>query len=301
MRVIDAHHHLWDLDRLSYPWLTDPVEHVAGDYSSIRQSYLIDDFLADIGMAQDIELSKSVHVEADLDRRIDPVQETAWLQSIADNPASGGRPNAIVAYADLAASDVSEMLARHCDYPNTRGIRHMLNYASDPKLSSASCDNLMDDPRWRTGFAFLARHSLSFDLHIWPWQMTQAAGLARAYPDVLILLNHTGMPIHRDEAGLDTWREGMRQLAIADNVCVKVSGLGMLDATWTSETIRPLVLETIDIFGVDRCLFGSNFPVDKLSSGYDTIWNSFARIISSFTANERRKLLHDNAARCYRI
>ena len=95
MRVIDAHHHLWDLDRLSYPWLTDPVEHFAGDYSSIRQSYLIDDFLADIGMAQDIELSKSVHVEADLDRRIDPVQETAWLQSIADNPASGGRPNAI--------------------------------------------------------------------------------------------------------------------------------------------------------------------------------------------------------------
>jgi predicted TIM-barrel fold metal-dependent hydrolase len=131
--------------------------------------------------------------------------------------------------------------------------------------------------------------------------MADAAALARAYPDVLIILNHAGMPVDRDEEGIRLWQRGMRELAIAPNVVVKISGLGTVDWNWTVETIRPFVLQTIEVFGVPRCMFGSNFPVDKLYSDFDALYAAFREITKSFSADERRMLFHDNAARYYRL
>jgi predicted TIM-barrel fold metal-dependent hydrolase len=131
--------------------------------------------------------------------------------------------------------------------------------------------------------------------------MADAAALARAYPDVLIILDHAGMPVDRDEEGIRRWQRGMRELAAAPNVVVKISGLGTVDWNWTVESIRPFVLETIDAFGVFRCMFASNFPVDKLYSDFDTLYSAFREIIEHFSVDERQMLFHDNAARYYRL
>lgn len=298
MRIIDAHHHLWDLERHRYPWLVEPVEHIVGDYAAIRRSYRLEDFLEDAGNQN---LVKSVHLQAGLDHGEDPVAETAWLQSIADEPASRGFPHGIVAYADLGAGDVEDTLAGHRQHSNLRGIRQMLNRGPEPRLCFVERAGLMREARWRAGFALLESYDLSFDMQIWPWQMEDAAALARDFPDIRIILNHTGMPIERDEAGLERWRRGMGRLAAVASVAVKISGLGMLDHDWTTESIRPFVLETIETFGAQRCMFASNFPVDKLKGSYDTIWNSFAEITAGFSEDERCALFHDNAKRCYRL
>ncbi len=298
MQIIDPHHHLWDLERFRYPWLAEPVEHFAGDYAAIRRSYLVDDFLED---AKDVELVKSVHLQAELDHDDDPVKETVWLQAVAEDPASRGFPHGIIAYADLAAADVSEVLARHGRAANLRGIRQILNHGPEPQLCAVARGDLMRDEAWRRGFALLEAHGLSFDLQIWPWQMEDAAALARDFPGTSIILNHTGMPLRRDAAGLETWRRGMALLAAQENVAVKISGLGMFERRWTTESIRPFVEETIAIFGSERAMFASNFPVDKLTGDYAKLWRSFDEITSALSPAARQRLFHDNAARLYRL
>ena len=116
-----------------------------------------------------------------------------------------------------------------------------------------------------------------------------------------LILNHTGMPRKCDADYVTHWRQGMRRLAEAPNVAAKISGLGMYHHDWTAEIIRPFVLDTIGIFGTERCMFASNFPVDKLSSDYDRIWQTFDQLTAGFSADERRIMFHDNAARFYRL
>jgi predicted TIM-barrel fold metal-dependent hydrolase len=296
MRIIDAHHHLWDLERHDYPWLKPTTRHPAGDLTPICKSYRLEDFLAD---AQNQDLAKSVHLQAAM---ADPVQETAWLQSLADARGSRGFPHAIVAYADLADPQVEAVLERHCAHPNVRGIRFMLNYLpGEPLYCMTDRPDWLADPQWQKGFALLEKYHLSFDLQIYPHQMADAAALAARHPGIQLLLNHTGLPIRRDASYLAAWRDAMRTLAEQPNGAAKISGLGMFEPEWTAATIRPLVLDTIAIFGVDRCLFASNFPVDKLASDYDAISTAFDQITADFSESERRKLFHDNAAHFYRL
>ena len=297
MKIADAHHHLWDLENYRYPWLQEPVEHFAGDYSDIRRTYLIGDLYRD---AAEFELSKSVHLQAEFDHS-DPVGETAWLQSVHDDPASRGLPSAAVAYADFEADNVEEVLARHCEYSVMRGVRYMLNYGDEPTMRFAHRDGLMQDPKWLSGYRQLAKFGLSFDCQIWPWQLQEAARLAGDNPDIPVILNHTGMPIGRDQSGMNEWREGLNALAANGNASAKISGLGMLDRDWNSERIKPFVLDTIDAFGTDRCMFASNYPVDRLFGTYTSIWRAFDEITRDFSSEERSNLFHDNAVRIYRL
>ena len=297
MKIADAHHHLWDLENNRYPWLQEPVEHFAGDYSDSRRTYLIGDLHQD---AAEFELSKSVHLQAEFDHS-DPVGETAWLQSVHEDPASRGLPSAAVAYADFEADNVEEVLARHCEYSVMRGIRYMLNFGDEPTMRFAHRDGLMQDPKWLSGYRQLAKFGLSFDCQIWPWQLQEAARLAGDNPDIPVILNHTGMPIGRDPSGISEWREGLKALAANGNASAKISGLGMLDRDWNSERIKPFVLDTIDAFGTDRCMFASNYPVDRLYGTYTSIWRAFDEITQDFSPEERSNLFHDNAVRIYRL
>lgn len=295
---IDTHHHLWDLENNRYPWLQEGIDHFVGDYSPIRKSFLIGDFLAG---AEGIPLKKSVHVQAEWDHDGDPVGETAWLQKVADSPASRGMPNAIIGFANLADPAVEETLARHAEHANWRGIRHMLNWAVDPRFRFAERGDLMQDPRWRAGYRLLARFNGSFDLQVWPWQLAEGAALARDIPEVPVVLNHTGMPRDWDTEGVALWRKGMKAIAGAQNVSVKISALGMMKKDWSVDDIRPFVLDTIETVGVDRCMFASNFPVDSLFSDYATVWRAYDEITSGFSESERARLFLENAERYYRI
>jgi predicted TIM-barrel fold metal-dependent hydrolase len=244
-------------------------------------------------------VSKSVHIQAEYDAR-NPVEETAWLQSVADDPHSGGLPNGIVGYCDLSGARVEEDLEKHCQFPNFRGIRQILNRHADDMLNFAERDFISDD-QWRRGFALLKKYELSFDLQIYPHQALDAALLADQNPSTQIILNHAGMPHDRTADGLNSWRYSISELSKRENVFCKISGLGMTDHHWTADSIRMIVLSCIEAFGVHRSMFASNFPVDKLFSTYDRVWSGFLDVISDFSENEKSKLLALNAERIYRI
>ena len=294
--IVDCHHHLWDLDKHYHVWLhAQPrVETFIGDYEPICTNYLPTNLISDAG---DLPLVKSVHVQAEFDPT-NPVGETAWLQEQSD---TYGFPHGIVGYADLSSPTFESMLEGHLQYRNFRGIRQLLNWDVIPDRAFAEHGDYLTSTEWRKGFALLARRGLSFDMQIWPHQMAEAASLAGDIPETPIAINHTGFPMDRDEESMHVWRDGMRQLARHAQVYVKISGLGMLDHDWTEESIRPLVLETIEIFGPDRCMFGSNFPVDKLFSDYESIFNAFSSITRDFPEDERRMLFNGTATNFYRL
>ncbi|MDC9812083.1 amidohydrolase family protein [Rhizobium binxianense] len=292
--IIDPHFHLWDLKNNYYPWLSDGVKPSAfGDYTAINQTYLIGDYLAD---AKNQNLAKAVHLDVGYDPR-DPAGETRWLQGVADQH---GFPHGIVGYADLRKPDVGALLDEHMQFANFRGIRQSMNFHDDPAKTYLTVPEVSRTPEWRRGFKELARRELSFDLQLYYWQMEEFLELARDFPDVQIILNHTGMQVDGPDH-FEGWRKGMRAVSQAPNIACKISGLGMGDWIWTTESIRPYVEEAITLFGADRCMFASNFPVDKLFSSYDRIWNAFKEITRNYTEGERRAVFHDNAARFYRI
>ncbi|EEA04461.1 amidohydrolase 2 [Burkholderia sp. H160] len=297
MQVVDSHIHLWDLKTHRYPWLENPGVSFVGDARDLKHDYLLDDLLGEAG---DIDVLKIVHVEANHDPA-DPVEETRWLQSTADRAASCGMPNAIVAAVDLSAQNAPALLEAHASFANTRGIRQILN-VHDNKLFDYVGRHYMREPQWREHFALLRRYGLSFDLQLYPSQMEEAAALARAHADTLLVVNHAGMFVDRNSvAGYRAWREGMRMLAACPNIAVKISGLAMFDHRWTVESLRPYVLETIDTFGVERAMFASNFPVDRLFGSYTDLWRAYASIVGDASEAEKDALFRRNAERYYRI
>jgi Predicted metal-dependent hydrolase of the TIM-barrel fold len=260
--IVDAHHHLWDLnnEHTKYSWLmVTEGEAFFGDYAAIRKSYLLEDYIKD---AENQNLIKSVHVQAEHDDD-KPVNETAWLQSLADNHSSK-LPNAIVAFADFSKNNIVEILDGHQEYKNTRGIRQILSFnKEEPKYSHAS-EDFMKNATWVENFKNIRNRNLSFDIQIYKHQMKDAADLANKYDDVLFILNHTGEPCYQTEEYIQSWEENMKKLAKCENVAAKISGLGMFDPQWTIDSTRIFVEKTIQIFGIDRCMFASNFPVDKI-------------------------------------
>lgn len=291
--ITDAHHHLWDFSN-HYPWLQESAGalQVHGDDSAIRRDYLVSDFLADV---DGLPVRRSVHVEAS---PADPLAEVAWLQGVAD---VHGYPHAIVARALLDDPDVEHQLERFVTYRNVRGVRHIVNWHEDPALTFTNQPDLLTSSAWRQGFAMLERFGLSFDLQLYPHQMSAATDLAMTFPGIQIVLNHTGMPLGRDRDAFERWRAGMADLSRAPNVTVKISGLGMTDHHWSVESIRPYVLETIELFGTKRAMFASNFPVDRLFSTYPTLFTAYDELTAYLSRDEREQLFSKTAESTYRL
>lgn len=294
MKKIDAHHHLWDLSKKkNLCLLTNKDKTFVGENKRLRRDYLIDNYLQDIN-GQNIV--KSVHIQAGWSRE-KSVDESKWLQSIADQY---GYPHAIVAYADFSASNIEKILIQHCQCSNIRGIRQILNWHSN--LYFSGCDeDYINMPIWQNNFNLLAKYNLSFDMQVYPSQMPIAFKLAKKYPDIQIILNHAGMPLFTGVTNFETWYKNMQQLAKLPNIAVKISGFGMFDHNWTVTKIRHLVLNVIDLFGVGRCMFASNFPVDQLYKTYDEILCAFLAIVKDFSYTEKKQLFYTNATKIYRI
>ena len=294
--IVDAHMHLWDLGRIRYPWLTPPLPvGITGDVSPIARNYLLDDYLRDAGQGG-VRAVKIVHIEAGADPA-DALAETRWLQEIAD---ARGFPQAIVAHAELEKPGAAALLERHAAHRSVRGIRQILNWHPDPAKTYTPRD-LLAEEAWHAGFARLAHHGLSFDLQIYPAQMSSAARLAALHPDTQLILNHTGMPVDRDPEGIAAWRRGMRRLAAQPNVAVKISGLAMLDWHWSLQSLRPYVLETVEIFGAGRTMLASNFPVDRLFGTFGRFYTAYADLLAGASSAERADLFAGTAERIYRI
>lgn len=292
---VDAHVHLWDLQRISYPWLTPPFSDDGpnGSVEPIARDYRLDDYLADSG---GWSVAGIVHVDAGAAASA-ALDETQWLQALADDR---GMPNGIVAFAALDDPDIEPLLEAHSSYANVRGIRHIINWHPDPRRTYTLRD-VTGDEAWQRGFGLLGKYGLSFDLQCYPNQFGNMVGLVARHPEIQVVINHAGMPVDTDTEGREAWRKGMRQLSAMPNVAVKISGLGFVFRPWSVEQIRPYVLETIELFGTDRAMFASDFPTDKLFGSFDATLGAYAEIVSGFSNDERRALFGRNANRIYRL
>lgn len=282
---VDAHLHLWDRERLRYPWLE------AADKASIAATYTVAHHRA---AAADWNLVGAVHVDAGA-HPDDGERETDWLNTVAD---AEGLPNAIVARVALNAPDVETVLARQAARPRVVGIRHLINWHSDPAQQAYPHD-LTIDPAWRRGFGLLARHGLRYDFHGFPPQLAGLAEVAAAHPDVPVIVNHLGLPILAD--GLEQWRAGLAALAALPQVSIKLSGAGFVAAPFDPAAFAPIVAEVIDRFGTRRVMVASNFPTDRLFAPLDTTLAAYETLLTGFSDDERRDLWGRNASRIYRL
>jgi len=283
---VDTHFHLYDMKRpeLRYSWLEpDAIHGFLGNIDALKaQHYWIDDYIAEIRFSN---VPKAVHVQAALGIS-DPVNETKWLQTFAD---ATGYPHGIVAECHLADPDAAGVLDRHLHFPNVRGIRDFGN------------GRYLLDAAWRGGFGRLKRDNLVACIDTRIQHFDDLIDLATSFPDTMICVDHCAIPEARDEGYFERWSTALRALARADNIVMKISGLGMMDRRWTIESLRPWVLGSIEAFGVDRVVFGTNWPVDRMFSSYPDLINAYAKIISGFTPEEQTKMFSRNAQKLFRI
>ena len=311
--ICDPHHHFWDRP---------------------DGRYFLDELLIDTGGGHNI--TETVFVECSAMYRKDgpekmrPVGETEFVQGIAAQSASGmyGDTNVaagIVGYADLRHGDeVTEVLEAHiaASRDRFRGVRNASSWDASPEIGGYMNppEGLLGDAGFRTGLAALQKLGLSFDAQVYHPQLNELVDLARAFPDVTIILNHTGVPlgigpyVGRDDEVAQVWRSGITELAGCENVVMKLGGVGMPlgGHRWNERSAPPSSQEladgissyynfAIETLGPDRCMFESNFPVDNQSTSYTVLWNAFKRVVKDFSASEKSSLFRDTARRAYRL
>lgn len=291
--IIDAHHHIWRQEDL--PWLMGPMQpRIFGPYEAIRRDYAIEEYLNDIA---GLNIARSIYVQTNWPPEA-AVEETRWVQSVADGH---GYPHAIVAYANLADPKLPDVLKAHAEHANFRGVRQQLHWHDKALYRFAERPDIMNDEDWRGGFALVAEFGLVFELQVFTSQMADGARLARDFPDARIVLEHAGMLEDDSPAGRAAWAEGMRVLAEQPNVAVKLSGLGTFIHRCSAEHIASIVDETVALFGAERCMYGSNFPIEKLWTSYRELVAAYDAATADLSASERRAVFHDTAARLYRL
>ena len=291
--IIDAHHHIWR--QADLPWLQGPmVARIFGPYEPIRRDYPIAEYLADIKSSNVVG---SVYVQTNWakDRA---VEEAAWVQSVADTE---GWPHAIVGFADLLDERAPQTLRALAKIQRIRGIRMQLHWHENPLYRFAAAPDIMNGTQFRRNFAHVAENGFCFDLQVFTSQMKDAANLAAAFPGVTFVLQHAGMPEDKSKEGRASWLEGMKRLADQQNVVSKFSGLGTFIQRNDPTHIADVIQETVSIFGPDRCLFGSNFPIEKLWTSYAELVVAHRAAVSAYSPKWQLAMLHDNALRVYKL
>jgi L-fuconolactonase len=311
--IIDSHHHIW---------------------SQPGNIYRIEDLMADVSTGHNVV--STVFVQAHHGYRANGpealrcIGETETIEGLARTvwgDASGPMLcEGIVGFADLTRGErVSEVLDAHraASPARFKGVRHSV--ARDPHFPDGivlrpAPENLLADPDFRVGMATLAAYGLSFDAMLYHCQLQQLAAAAQAVPGLSIVLDHFGCIIGvgpyagRERETFNAWRQDIQLLAQSPNVSVKLGGMGMVicgarfheralppSSEELARAWRPYVETCIEAFGVDRCMFESNFPVDKAMYSYPVLWNAFKRLTSGASASEKASLLHANAARIYKL
>jgi predicted TIM-barrel fold metal-dependent hydrolase len=289
--IVDAHHHIWR--QADQPWLNGPmVPRIFGPYGAIRRDYLIGEYLDDI---KNTGVVASVYVQTNWEASR-CVEEVAWVQNIAD---AHGFPHAIVGFADLAKDTLPATLDAMARYPRLKGVRQQVHWHENPNYRFAPRPDVTADKAWRHGLSQLAARDLLFELQIFTSQMAASAELVRAFPLTTFVLEHAGMPEDTSAAGHAAWLAGMRRLADYQNVFVKLSALGTFVHRSTLADIQPIVSDTVTLFGAERCLWGSNFPIEKIWTDYATLVRNIRQAVSHLSIGEQRQILSETAQRLY--
>lgn len=283
---IDAHFHLWDRGAGAYPWLDgQTAEPLARDWLSA-------DYAA---LAAPAGITGAVHVEAN---PADPLAEAEWLARVL--PALG-MPAAIVAHAPMCDAGAPDLLGRLAAVPGVVGIRDILTWHPDPARTRLPDNDRMGAPAFRAAMARLAGLGLSFDLMISPFQAAEAEALVRAFPDTAFVLNHCLAPMDHDSAGRVRWHAALERLAQYPNTAIKLSDPMAFHDGWTEGWVADILGSCLEVFGPDRAMFGTDWPVAGLACGFADWVAMFDRATAGLAAPDRAALLGGTAARIYRL
>ena len=282
---VDAHVHFWDqtVPGLRWAWLEPGFTHPRlGRLTELAAPrFAVDEYRAETARTPP---AKVVHMQAA--QTSDPAIETAWLQSLHD---ATGWPDAIVGYCDYASADIVSSVERQLSYPCFRGVRDL-----------PAGMRLEDDAVVR-GYRTLASFDICIEVMTSYEHFEAARALADAHPGTTMVLGHAGLPVARDDDYFNAWSAGLRRLAAAPNIVCKVSALGGADPNWTVPSIRRWVLGCLEAFGADRCMFASNWPVDRLFSTYDRLVTAYAEIVAELSPDEQQAFFRGTAERVYQV
>jgi predicted TIM-barrel fold metal-dependent hydrolase len=290
---VDGHFHIWRQRDL--PWLAGAVQpRIFGPYEPIRRDYLMEEYLRDSSAAP---IEKSVYVQANWSpERFE--DEVAWVQAVADRL---GKPHGIVGYADFYSPDVRPQIDRLLRYPLLRGLRMQLHWHPKPEFRFAAGPDSVNHPNLRRNVAHLADYGLPFELQIFPAQVADALPLIRANPRVSFILTHAGMLEDRTPAFVEAWRRGLQALAAEPNVHCKLSGLGTFVHRVDVSLIEFVIQECVAAFEPDRCLFGSNFPVEKIWTDFKSLTEAYQAATAGLEPSVRDELFSGTATRIYKL
>jgi len=292
-KIIDSHFHFWKQQDL--PWLTGPmVPRIFGPYEALRRDYPITEFLSDLA-GSGIEKAVYIQVNWAKERFED---EVAWVQKTADET---GWPHAIVGYADMTVDDVRPQLDRLKRYRLVRGIRMQLHWHQTPEYRFAPSADQVLDPKVRANVRRLKDYGFSFDLQIFPSQMCDGAQLVGENPETDFILQHTGMLTDSSPETTAAWQAGLTQLATMPNLYSKLSAFGTFVHRNDPALISYIVDNAIKIFGSERLLFGSNFPIEKLWTGHAALMQAHRDAVAKHGETHEANIFWNTAARVYRI
>jgi predicted TIM-barrel fold metal-dependent hydrolase len=333
--IVDPHHHLWDRTPAMVAAMSLP-DHPFSRIIQNNARYLLDEFLADLRSGHNIRatvfLECGAMYRANVPDALKCIGETEFVNGIAAMTASGLYGDVrvaagIVGHANLRLGDAVEDVLRahiHAGNGRFRGIRHSASYDADMNILGLMANRhppgLYRDAAFREGFKWLHKLGLSFDAWLLEPQLPDLIDLAHAFPDTQIVLDHVGTPLGmasyegKREARFPIWKENIQKLARSENVSVKLGGLAMPFLGFptfystppaSSETLakewKPYIETCIEAFGVNRCMFESNFPVDSGSCTYPVLWNALKRVAQGYSAAEKTALFSSTAARVYRL
>jgi len=288
---VDAHFHLWDLSLKKNNWLLgENEEGFLGDLTALKKTYDVIKYKNDINGF----FTKSVHIQAGWNSN-DAVGESQWLYQL--DKEYNNIP-AIVAFADLSQVDFKEILERQAEIPIVKGIRQIVAWN---KLSHLNCcpGNLLENPTWRHNFSALRNYNFAFDLQIYPEQTDSAYQLAKSNPDIKIVIEHGLQPLQADADYLIFWKEQLKKLALLPNVYIKISGFFMFHININEDLLRYFILTIVEVFSPQKCMIGSNFPVELLFIKSDELINVYVNIMSELSKEEEQQVLGKTAQEFY--
>jgi predicted TIM-barrel fold metal-dependent hydrolase len=291
--MIDAHFHIWR--QADLPWLTGPMQpRIFGPYEPIRRDYPVTEYLDDIA-GQGV--TKAVYVQANWP----PERAEAEVQWLEETALRAGWPMGVVAYADMTVPDARPALDRLARYPRLRGIRQQFHWHDNPMYRFAPHADLCRDATVQRNIGYLADYGWSFDLQVFAAQLPGACDLLDACPRVPFILQHAGMLEDTSPKGRSDWRSAMDAFARRPNAYCKLSGFGTFLHRNDPAHIGWLVAACVEIFGAHRCLWGSNFPIEKLWTTYPALLGAHRDAAASLSDAQRRAIFTETASRVYRL
>jgi predicted TIM-barrel fold metal-dependent hydrolase len=290
LKFIDAHHHLWDLSRLTYPWLeAKGSKRFFGQPDPIRKNYLPQDYFND----HQGQVNSSIHIQVGCIPEHN-IRETQLISSFVDH---GAPISAIIPSVDMRSDDLVEQLDLQQAFPLVKGVRHMIGKSASENHQLP----VFKGSDWIEAWRLLAKRKLTFDLQLTEEQYEDVYNTLCNVPELNVVICHLASPWDQSKEGFLRWQLAMKKFAKLPNCSMKISGFSMFNHGMIEEKFADYIHAAIDIFGPHRCMFGSNFPVDKLYISYTNLFKIWQKILACYNQEESKQLTAGSAANFYQL